>query len=166
MGDKISKEQSVLHLYNRAYSYFGIGDYKKALSVINEVLNDNEQNLRQDIYSFARIFNLIIHYELENYDFLEYVVKSTNRYLSKQDRDYEIENVVIKFIRKLGKSGNNSQRIEILSKMNEEVNELMKDQQERVILEYFHLTAWIQSKLKKQTFSSAVEQISKAGQVV
>lgn len=166
MGDKISKEQSVLHLYNRAYSYFGIGDYKKALSVINEVLNDNEQNLRQDIYSFARIFNLIIHYELENYDFLEYVVKSTNRYLSKQDRDYEIENVVIKYIRKLGKSGSNSQRNEILSKMNEEVNELMKDQQERVILEYFHLTAWIQSKLKKQAFSTSVEEFSKLGQTI
>jgi hypothetical protein len=69
--------------------------------------------------------------------------------------------VVIKYIRKLGKSGNNSQRNEILSKMNEEVNELMKDQQERVILEYFHLTAWIQSKLKKQAFSNSVEEINK-----
>jgi hypothetical protein len=45
--------------------------------------------------------------------------------------------------------------------MNEEVNELMKDQQERVILEYFHLTAWIQSKLKKQAFSNSVEEINK-----
>ncbi len=160
MGDKISKEQLILHLYNRAYSYFGVGEYKKALAVINEVLNDNEQNLRQDLYSFARIFNLIIHYELENFDFLEYVVKSTNRYLSKQDRDYEIENVVIKSIRKLGKSATSSQRSEILNKMLEEVNELLKDPQERVILDYFHLTAWIQSKLKKQTLAKSVEVLN------
>src|SRR5690606_5919461 len=97
------KEQQVLFTYHKAISYFGIGDYKRALSFVNDVLNDNEQNLQQDIYSFARIFNIVLHYELENYDFLEYVIKSTNRYLSKQGRDYETENMIIKYIRKLAK---------------------------------------------------------------
>ncbi len=157
LDDKVSKEQSILFSYNQAYTYFGIGDYKKALSTLNEVLNDNEQRLRQDIYSFARIFNLIIHLELENYDFLEYVIKSTNRYLSKHDRDYEIENVVIKHLRKLAKSMNVTQRNEILSKMKTEVTELMKDQQERVILDYFHLPAWIDSKLDKIDFSKSIK---------
>lgn len=156
LDDKVSKEQNILFSYNQAYTYFGIGDYKKALSTLNEVLNDNEQRLRQDIYSFARIFNLIIHLELENYDFLEYVIKSTNRYLSKHDRDYEIENVVIKHLRKLAKSMNLTQRNEILAKMRIEVSELMKDQQERVILDYFHLPAWIDSKLEKTDFSKAI----------
>ena len=81
--DKISKEQELYLIYNKAYCYFGVGEYKKSLSFLIEVLNDNEQNLRQDIYSFSRILNLIIHFELENYDYLEYVIKSTNRYLSK-----------------------------------------------------------------------------------
>lgn len=157
LDDKVSKEQNILFSYNQAYTYFGIGDYKKALSTLNEVLNDNEQRLRQDIYSFARIFNLIIHLELENYDFLEYVIKSTNRYLSKHDRDYEIENVVIKHLRKLAKSMNITQRNEILSKMKVEVTELMKDQQERVILDYFHLPAWIDSKLDKIDFSKSIK---------
>lgn len=155
-GDKVSKEQSILFSYNQAYSYFGTGEYKKALNALNEVLNDNEQKLRQDIYSFARIFNLIIHLELENFDFLEYVIKSTNRYLSKHDRDYEIENVVIKHLRKLAKTMNTNQRNDVLLKMKPEVDELMKDQQERVILDYFHLPAWIDSKLNKKTFSQAI----------
>lgn len=160
-GDKIPKEQAILFQYNKAYTYFGNGDFKKALSTLNEVLNDNEQRLRQDIYSFSRIFNLIIHYELENYDFLEYVIKSTNRYLSKHDRDYEIENVVIRHMRKLSKSTNNLQRIEILEKMKLEVDTLMKDQQEQVILEYFHLPAWIDTKLSKESFSAAIQNYSK-----
>lgn len=157
LGDKIPKEQLILFQYNMAYTYFGNGEYKKALSTLNEVLNDNEQRLRQDIYSFARIFNLIIHFELENYEFLEYVIKSTNRYLSKHDRDYEIENAVIRHIRKLAKSSNNAQRMEILEKMKAETDELMKDQQERVILEYFHLPAWIESKLSKASFAEAIK---------
>jgi hypothetical protein len=155
-GDKIAKEQMILFNYNQAYSFFGIGEYKKALVSLNEVLNDNEQKLRQDVYSFARIFNLIIHLELENYDFLEYVIKSTNRYLSKHDRDYEIENIVIKHLRKLSKTINSSQRNEVLVKMKQEVAEMMKDQQERVIIDYFHLPAWIDSKLAKKSFSTAI----------
>jgi tetratricopeptide (TPR) repeat protein len=161
LGDKVSKEQLILFQYNKAYTYFGNGEYKKALATLNEVLNDNEQKLRQDIYSFARIFNLIIHFELENYEFLEYVIKSTNRYLSKHDRDYEIENAVIRHIRKLAKSSNNAQRTEILEKMKVEIDELMKDQQERVILEYFHLPAWIDSKLSKGEFSNSIKKYLK-----
>lgn len=161
LGDKISKEQSIQFQYNKAYTYFGLGEYKKALVTLNEVLNDNEQRLRQDIYSFARIFNLIIHFELENYDFLDYVIKSTNRYLSKHDRDYEIENTVIRHIRKLAKLTTNMQRTEIFEKMKIEIEGLMHDQQERIILEYFHLPAWIDSKLSKTDFPTAIKKYLK-----
>lgn len=157
LQDKITKEQSILFQYNKAYAYFANGEFKRALNTLNEVLNDNEQRLRQDVYSFARIFNLIIHYELENFDFLEYVVKSTNRYLNKTERDYQIEGCVIKHIRKLAKTVTQNQRSEILEKMKAEVDQLMNDQQERVVLEYFHLPAWIDSKLKKIELSQAVK---------
>lgn len=155
---KFSKEMDVLLTYNKAYSYFGIGDYKKALHYLNEVLNDNEQNLRRDIYSFARLFNIVIHYELENYDFLEYVVKSTNRYLSKQDRDYQIENVCIKHIRKLAKTIDGVNRLEIFEKMDEEISALLEDHNERVVLEYFDITAWVQSKLRKVSFEQSIRE--------
>lgn len=157
-GEKVSKEMEVLFTYNKAYSYFGIGEYKMALSYLNEVLNDNEQNLRQDIYSFARLFNLVIHFELENYDFLEYVVKSTNRYLSKQDRDYQIENTCIKYIRRLAKTASTVNRVEIFEKMNEEIDELLKDHNERVVLEYFDISSWIKAKLENIPFEEEVRK--------
>ena len=154
---KISKEMEVLLTYNKAYSYFGKGDYKKALQYINEVLNDNEQNLRQDIYSFSRLFNIVIHYELENYDFLEYVVKSTNRYLSKQERDYQVENVCIKSIRKLAKTAETVNRIEIFEKMQSEISELLNDHNERVVLEYFDISSWVRSKIKNISFEEEIK---------
>jgi hypothetical protein len=154
--DKISKEQEIIYLYNNAYTYFGVGDLKKSLSFLNQVLNDNEQNLRQDIYSFSRLFNLVLHYELENYDFIEYIVKSTNRYLSKYKRDYQIEDVVIKHIKKLAKATSNSSRIEIFQELKKQVDILLENHQERVLLEHFNISAWIDSKIKKTTFSEAV----------
>lgn len=156
LTERFSKEQNVLFQYNKAYTYFGLGEYKRALANLNEVLNDNEQHLRQDIFSFARIFNIIIHYELENHEFLDYVIKSTNRYLSKHERDSTIEQTVIKHIRKLSKSTTAGQRTEILLKMQEEVSHLMLDQQERAILDYFNLPAWIESKLSRLSISDVI----------
>ncbi len=158
-GEKISKEMELVLTYNKAYSFFGIGEYKKALQYLNEVLNDNEQNLRQDIYSFARLFNLVIHYELGNYDFLEYVVKSTNRYLSKHDRDYQIEHTCIKHIRKLAKTHSAVNQLEIFEKMDAEIKELLKNHNERAILEYFNVSAWIYSKLHKISFAEGIRSI-------
>lgn len=155
---KITKEQEVLLTYHKAISYFGVNDYKKALSYINEVLNDNEQNLRQDIYSFSRIFNLVLHFELENYDFLEYIIKSTNRYLSKQGRVSGAESVIIKYIRRMAKVILPSERIEYLNQLKQELDELMLDKHEQVLLEYFDINAWVLSKLNKTSFESEVAQ--------
>jgi hypothetical protein len=154
--DKISKEQELYLLYNKAYSYFGVGEYKKSLSFLIEVLNDNEQNLRQDIYSFSRILNLIIHFELENYDYLEYIIKSTNRYLSKHEKDYTIEDVLIKYLRKLSKLNTNISQLEVFEELNLEVTKLLKNHNEQIILEYFDVRAWINSKINKSSFQKEV----------
>ena len=156
-GEKVSKEQEILLTYNKAVSYFGVGDYKKALQYINLVLNDNEQNLRQDIYSFARLFNLVVHYELENFDFLEYVIKSTNRYFSKQERNFQVETLCIRSIRKLAKTLTLLDRQTELQQMRIELDELLKDRNERVVLEYFNISAWLDSKIQRITLSQAVK---------
>ena len=153
---KITKEQEVLLIYNKAYSYFGCGMYRKALGHINKVLNDNEQRLRQDIYSFSRLFNLVLHLELENYDFLEYSIKSTNRYLSKQARNFEVENTLISHLRKLSKGVQSDERMLILHRLKEELESVLMNENERVVLEYFNITAWVNSKIHKISFSEAV----------
>ena len=156
-GEKINKEQEITIIYKKAYSYFGIGNYKKALQYVNQVLNDNEQNLRQDIYSFLRLFNLVLHFELENYDFLEYVIKSTNRFLNKQERDFEAESVCIKYIKKLAKTNSNSEKTTILTQLKKELNDLFVDKNEGVLLEYFNITAWVDSKINKISLGQAVK---------
>ena len=156
-AEMINKEQEVLFNYNKAYMYFAIADYKKALSYLNIVLNDNEQNLRQDIYGFARVFNLILHYELKNYEFLEYVIKSTNRYLTKQERTLQIESTLISYLKKLSKTQNETSRIELFKNFRIELDVLLGNVNENVLLEYFNILAWVDSKLLKIDFPKAVQ---------
>jgi len=155
--EKINKEKQLLFTYNIAYANFGIGDYRKALKYINVVLNDNEKQLRQDIYSFARIFNLVIHYELNNYDFLEYDMKSAARYLNKQDKDYEVEKLFMAQMKSLTRVDNPVLREQLFTKFSDKLRPLMEIELENVVLEYFDLLAWVHSKLVGTSFSVAIQ---------
>ena len=157
LGDKISKEQKLKILFNSAYSYFGNKEYKKCLQLINDILNDNESTLRQDIFGFSRLLNLLVHLELENFDFLEYEVKSTSRFFNKTERDYKIEGFLIKNVRKLAKAQDNLAQSDLYESMYAELKELLEDNNERVILEYFDILAWVCSKIKGMPLGEAIK---------
>lgn len=153
---KVNKEQKLIFYYIISYIYFGAERYKEALQWINKVLNDNENTLRQDIYSYARIFNLVIHYELGNYDLLEYIIKSTNRYLNKKDREYKIETLLIEYIKRFSKLPEGDQKQKLYIELREELDEHFKESSERVILEYFDFKAWILAKIDGVGFREMV----------
>lgn len=154
--DKLNKEQLIQLAFNVAYLEFGLENYKSALAELNFLLNDNEQTLRQDLYSFARILNLLIHFELSNYEYLEYILKSTNRYLKKVEKDYKIELVIVKYIQRLIRTDLQNQKSIFIS-MKKDVDLLFKVHEERVVQEYFDLTAWIESKISDIPFGLAVK---------
>ncbi|MBI3136744.1 MAG: hypothetical protein HYZ14_18870 [Bacteroidetes bacterium] len=157
LEEKINKEKHLLFNYNLAYTNFGAGDYKRALKYINVVLNDNEKQLRQDIYSFSRIFNLIIHFELNNHDFIEYDIKSAARFLNKFEKDYEVESLFVAEMKSLAKMNSPAERRRIFEQFDAQLEELLKIDRENVILEYFDLRAWIKSKLSGSSFSDSIK---------
>lgn len=154
--DKINKEKQLLFNYNIGYTFFGMGEYKTALKYINDVLNDNEKQLRQDIYSFSRIFNLIIHFELNNHDFIEYDIKSAARFLNKHEKDYAVEKLFVSEMKHLTRPTSVAERKQIFERFDQDLSNLLKDERENVILEYFDLRAWIKSKLQGTSFSEAI----------
>lgn len=153
-GEKLTKEDEVLFGHIIANIYFGAQQYRDALRQLNAVLNDNDNNLRKDIYSFSKLFNLVIHYELGNYDLLDYLIKSTERFYAKQRKSfslgYEFETTFIKHFKKLIKAIKHADRTAgIFQEMKEELTELLTDENERVALEYFDYITWIDGQLQQ-----------------
>ena len=155
---KMHKEQELTFFYQIAYIYFGAGKYNKALFWINKVLNDNENTLRQDIYSYARLFNLVIHYELGNHDLLEYITKSTQRYLNKRQRAYLMEKLVIDSFRKLIRANNVIDKKELLTAFKEDLADMMDNHEHRVVLKYFDFVKWVNSKIENASFAETVKK--------
>jgi tetratricopeptide (TPR) repeat protein len=144
---KLHKEQELMFFYQFAYIYFGAGQYNKALSWINKVLNDNENNLRQDLYSYARLFNLAIHFELGNYDLLEYTIKSTSRYLQKRERDFPMEKVIIEYFKKIIRNQSEAERKKQFAAFHKELKVLKSEPENEIVFKYFDFEAWASGKL-------------------
>ena len=89
-GDEFNEHSKLIYYYKFACMYFGNDDYKNAVYWLNQIINARDEDLRSDILCFARILNLISHYELRNDDLVEYYIKSTYRFLGKKD-DFETD---------------------------------------------------------------------------
>lgn len=95
-------QTDVLYLrFNAACVYFKIRDFHKALHFLSLIINSPEARSMPDIYANALLLNIIVQYELEAYDLLPYILRSTYLFLLKQKRLYQFEKIVLSFIRKL-----------------------------------------------------------------
>src|SRR4030095_2540146 len=112
--DELILKTDKLYLYYLlCYSYFGRGDIIKALSWVNRILNDKEINHETSLYVTSRIINLIIHYELGNFELLDYLIRSTYIFLKKKKHRGFKEQIIIEFMKKLPEISSKAQLINL-----------------------------------------------------
>ena len=90
----ITKSRQLTFFYNIAIAFFLEKDYQSALQWINRILNEPRLEERQDIQSQARIFQIVLHYELGNQGVVEYLIESANRYLRRKDKKQSAEYLI------------------------------------------------------------------------
>jgi tetratricopeptide (TPR) repeat protein len=155
---QLHKEIVLRMYYYMAYLHFGAGQHSKALQWLNRVINDNENDLRQDLYGYARLFNIVVHYELGNSDLLEYMLKSTARYLQKRMRDFDVEKLILEQFKKLIRIRTAADRKEQFIDFREKLNELAKHEDGNALLRYFDFNAWIASKLEQTPYEEVINR--------
>ena len=154
-----TKNQNEFALYfHFTCIYFGAKNYKKALYWTNYITNHNEKEVRGDILSFTKLLTLIIHFELNNLELIEYLVKSTYRFLYKRNHLFKFETIVLHFIRnKLPKADDQKQLVGAFTILRNELLEVMKDPYEKKVLNYFDFISWLDSKIENRSFAEVVK---------
>ena len=141
-----------------AVIYLGLGEFNQALSWTNNILNENKIDQKQDIYCFAQLINLILHFELNNSRFLPYAINSTKRYLKNRNRIYKFEEIFLKLISQLSKTTNVFDLQEKLQPIESLLADLKEDPKEQVVFEYFDFLTWVRSKLTGKNFIEVKQQ--------
>ena len=140
--------------FNLAIAFFGIESYSSSLKWINAILNDSELDENEDIVAFAHIVGLIIHFELNNEDYLPYALKSTLRFLQKMHRNYSFETLFLKKLRKVINTKDPFKVEQLLQEVADELDEVAKDPYQSVAFEYFDFRSWLIAKIKKKKFQT------------
>jgi hypothetical protein len=99
--ENITDDYQILLHYQFAYLHFMVGDFRMALKDINVVLNYRHHSERADVVGFARLLNMIIHYELGNFTVMRYAVDSTRRFLKKRGNLMDFERVLLRLFSRL-----------------------------------------------------------------
>ncbi len=166
IGPKTVNKQRITVLnFAVAYTYFGMENYSAAKTYLSKIIYDIDGlfvDLRSDIQCFARVLNLITQYELGATDMIEYALKSTYRFLHKRDRLYDVEALVIGFIRK-SLSGNNTpqQLISSFKVLKHDLEKVIMDPHEKRAMDYFDILSWLESKIEKKKFADVVKEKNK-----
>jgi tetratricopeptide (TPR) repeat protein len=161
--DRIFATNKVSLYHDMFYIYFGCREYEHSLKWLNKLLNETTFNAREDIQVTARLTNLIVHYELKNFELLPYLIRRTYNFLYKRKRLHKLEKILLQFIGKLLRV-NPHVRKEITALFTEiktALDEVTKDPSEAMVLtEYFDYTSWLESKIANRSFERIVRDKS------
>jgi hypothetical protein len=141
-------ERRIMIFYYRiACLYFGSGDNESAIDYLNILINQKNPDYREDIQCFARILNLIAHYELGNAQLVEYQVKSVYRFLSKMQDLQSVQLEIFRFLRKIPRISEENIHDEFIA-LKERLLELEKDPFQRRPFLYLDIISWLESKIE------------------
>jgi hypothetical protein len=146
----------VIH-YKLACLYFGAGDTKNAVRYLNLVIHSGERAWREDIQSFARILNLIAHYELGNDLLVEYQIKSVYRFLLKMNEMNGVQMEIFSFLRKLPLQSP-AQRVSVFSELKLNLLQLSEERFEKRPFLYLDIISWLEAKIEGITVQETVQR--------
>lgn len=142
--------------YKTAWLYFGAGLPGEAITYLNKIINlQTAGHLRTDIQCYARLMNLMAHFELGHFNLLEHLVESVGRFFNKMRDLNEVQKVLFEFFRNnLGvPPGRLKQNFQTLKK---EVLQLQKNPFEGRTFHHLDIIAWIDSRIEGKSIGDIV----------
>ncbi|MEQ8475563.1 hypothetical protein [Fulvivirga sp.] len=162
--DQLDNHSRIILFYKVACLYFGNDNYRDAIQWLNRILNSDNIDLREDIHSFARILNLICHYELGNMDVIDYYIRSTYRFMLKKDDLYRFQKAILSFIRKLAGEFSEDDLVPEFEKLLNLLIPLQNRPFEKRAFIYFDIISWLESKIQGKRVQEVIA--GKAKQVI
>ena len=156
-SSKIDSERLLLFYYKIATLYFGNGDNHKAIYYLNQIVNFKEINLREDIHCFARILNLIAHFDAGEDHQLEHQIKSTFQFIGKMNDQQVVQKEIFQFLRKSGKikPGELKNEFQLLY---DRLSVYKEDIYERRPFLYLDILSWLKSKIENRSVQQVMQE--------
>lgn len=148
--------------YNCSVFYFLEGNHRMSLDYINTIMNETSIELKRDIQEFTRIFSLITHYELRNFDILDNMIRATQRFLRQKETLSDFETLVLRAIRSLLGSVNEQTSLAVFRSLHTDLVTILHapDANPLGLLEVLF---WTESKLRQRSIRDVFTEKMQTG---
>ena len=154
---KIDRHSSMVVSYKVACLYFGAGNFNQSIRWLNKIINTQGIDFREDLHCFARILNLVCHYELGNFDVIKYYIISTYRFLWKKDDLHFFQKYILGFLKTLNTNLSNKDLIDRFQKLKIQLVPLVNSDFEKRAFIYFDIISWLESKIEKRSVQEIIQ---------
>lgn len=146
-------------IYSHSCSLFIAGNYKMALKEIVNLIHSHKQ-VHEPIYAPINILYILCHAELNNFEILPNILRSTRKVLEKLNLYGKFEQTIVDFYlndyNKFNKKNTREAYIQLKNKIEYSTSNKQFSVHSK---EYLFLTLWLDSKIRKVSFAvAAVER--------
>ena len=100
-SSRIDEHHKMIFYFKFASLQFGAGNNLECIYYLDKIISHKTLAMREDLLCFARVLNILAHYEAGLDDHLDMMLKSTYRFLIKMNDLHAVQKEMIKFIRDL-----------------------------------------------------------------
>ncbi len=162
-NSEINDINKLLFYFNIAIIYLLNKNYRKSIYWFNEYLNDysiKKNDVASNIYYYSHIINLVVHFEAQNFDTIDYLFKESQKNLQKIRSINDFDNCVLNFIKDVAIEAPLSKKVtkEKFKSLNNQLKNIAKDKSQITALQFFDFFAWIESHLSDKKIPEIIKE--------
>lgn len=157
LGKRLDEHHVMVFYYKIASLYFGASQHKKCIEFLQKIIENKSLKMREDLMCFARILNLVAHYEAGMDYHLETLIKDTYKFLIKMNDLHEVQKAMIKFLRNLGDIFPGELKAEF-KKLRDTLQVFEDDPYERRAFLYLDILSWLDSRIQNRPVAEIIKE--------
>ncbi|MGK0325511.1 MAG: hypothetical protein ACJA2M_001407 [Polaribacter sp.] len=156
-GNRLDNHYIVLLYYKIACLYFGMGKNELCIEYLQKIIKSKNLSSAGDLQCFARVLNLIAHYECGlDYD-LERQFVDTYKFLLKMENLQEVQKVFLTSIRDLSDVFPHEIKNEF-KKIHTKLKKYENHPYEKRAFLYLDILSWLESKIQNKPIAEIIKE--------
>ena len=155
--DRLDEHHLMIFYYKFASMHFGAGQNKDCIFYLNKIISNKSLLMREDLQCFARVLNLVAHYEAGLDYHIETLLRSTYKFLLKINDLYEVQKEMIKFIRGLQDIYPQDIKKAFIN-LHKTLKAYEDHPYERRAFLYLDIISWLESKIEKKPVGQIIRE--------
>lgn len=156
---EIPRQLKISLLHNLVCFYIMDEKLDLALKLNNMVLNETGMGFKSDMHFLSKLLHMLIHFELGNFDLLEYSVNTTYKFFKGKKALHKAETIILNFFKEAFKS-TDEELNDAYDELYYKLNKIDVDPHARNLFQMFDFLLWAESKAKNKKFIEVLKEKS------